>query len=572
MTLTYGVAIVPGVARGEIVNVARAVGPRAASNDASASLRVVDDLFRDEAFLVGRVAFGSCGAAGAAEADGFGGARVYLEDGRYAVSDSAGRFHFEGVRVGTHVVQLDLDSLPATVELAPCASDSRFAGTAFSRFVTLAPGELGRVDFYLLSKSGRSSTSRARGDWVRRAACAAGAAVRSPARASRYSRASRRRRRCPRSTSIRSRRVRLAMAARGSLARDPEREGGGAARGRGAVELSLNGRPVSMLSFDGTATAATTGASLSRWRGLDLVDGPNLLAADVVDAAGRVRRFERALHFAGPPVRGELVAAGSRLAADGNERPVLAVRFVDRWGRPARPGSLAEFRVDAPYRSWFDVERLRENPVLTTRERAPTLKVGADGVARIELEPTTRAGEAVVTVRYADGREQTLRAWLEPARARLGARRARGGHDRLRQGARRARCRIVGRLRRRLLRRRAARVLREGQVKGSLLTVALDSDGGATPRRDARRHDRSRQVLHGVRRRDRAALRRRDARPPVLEARAPHVHGDGRRFRDRAHGYRARPLQPQPHGLQVGAPRRARELLRVREREPTRRS
>ncbi len=497
--LSYAVAVVPGAEPGEIVNVARAVGAHAASNEARASLRVVDDLFRDEAFLVGRVAFGSCGAADAAEGDGLGGVRVYLEDGRYSVSDDAGRFHFEGVSVGTHVVQLDLDSLPSTVEVVPCASDSRFAGTPFSRFVTLAPGALGRADFYVSSKAGLPGSERA----------APRDTERGSPRDSEFA---------PNTSAIWSDEVRVlpVVALRAPLdahgaseppsAEMPEIDVDTLApefawlwppedlspaipntkvavqhAATERVDLFLNGQPVSMLSFDGTATAPASGAALSRWRGLDLVDGTNVLAAEVVDPQGNVRRVERALHFAGPPVHGELVAAASRLTADGSERPVLALRFVDRWDRPARPGSLAEFRVDAPYRSWLDVERLRENPVLTTREETPTLKVGADGVALIELEPTTRAGEVVVTVHFAQGREQMLRAWLEPAPrdwVLVGLAEGTIGYDRVRGALEAAELDGVdadfydgGRL----------AFFAKGKVKGSLLTVALNSDGGATP-------------------------------------------------------------------------------------------
>jgi len=485
VVLSYGVAVVPGATPGEIVNVARAHGAGVASNEARASVAIVDDLFRDAAFLAGRVVFGSCGTTDAAETDGFGGARVYLEDGRYAVSDSGGRFHFEGVRPGTHVAQLDLDSLPAAVELVPCTADSRFAGTPFSRFVELAPGALGRVDFYL-RKVGRGDSDAGPDPnvsviWSDEPRALPVVALRgSPDREADATEAL--------SSEIPDFDVE-ALAPGFAWLWPPEDVSPAIPSTKVAVqhaaaervELSLNGRPVSMLSFDGTATAAANGAALSRWRGLDLVDGPNVLVADVVDPTGRTRRYERALHFAGPPVRGELVAAGSRLSADGNERPVLAVRFVDRWGHPARPGSLAEFRVDAPYRSWLDVERLRDNPVLTTRERTPTLRVGAAGLARIELEPTTRAGEVLVSLRYAEGREQTLRAWLTPAQrdwVLVGLAEGTIGYDTVRGAVETASADGLdvdyydgGRL----------AFFAKGRVKGSLLTVALDSDGSTTP-------------------------------------------------------------------------------------------
>ena len=70
--------------------------------------------------------------------------------------------------------------------------------------------------------------------------------------------------------------------------------------------------------------------------------------------------------------------------------------------------------------------------------------------------------------------------------ARLGARRARGGHDRLRHGARRAR-RGSGPTASTRTYYDGGRLafFAKGRVKGSLLTVALDSDGGTTPANEA---------------------------------------------------------------------------------------
>ena len=80
---------------------------------------------------------------------GLAGARIYLEDGTYVVTDENGKYHFEGIRPGTHVVQLDLASLPSGVRVIDCEKNSRFSGSAYSRFVDLKPGTLWRVDFHV---------------------------------------------------------------------------------------------------------------------------------------------------------------------------------------------------------------------------------------------------------------------------------------------------------------------------------------------------------------------------------------------------------------------------------------
>jgi outer membrane protein OmpA-like peptidoglycan-associated protein len=79
--------------------------------------------------------------------------RVYLEDGSFVISDKRGMFHFEGVRSGLHVVQLDLDSLPEGYEAFACTENSRFAGRSFSQFVETKGGTLWRTDFHVRKKT-----------------------------------------------------------------------------------------------------------------------------------------------------------------------------------------------------------------------------------------------------------------------------------------------------------------------------------------------------------------------------------------------------------------------------------
>jgi flagellar motor protein MotB len=81
--------------------------------------------------------------------DGVAGVRIYLEDGTYVITDENGKYHFEAVRPGTHVVQMDLSSLPAGMRVVECERNTRFAGSAYSQFVDLRPGTLWRVDFHV---------------------------------------------------------------------------------------------------------------------------------------------------------------------------------------------------------------------------------------------------------------------------------------------------------------------------------------------------------------------------------------------------------------------------------------
>lgn len=181
------------------------------------------------------------------------------------------------------------------------------------------------------------------------------------------------------------------------------------------VELQNNGAVVSPLNFDGVESNEAKTVSVSRWRGVDLRDGTNELVAVVRDSEGNeLQRMSRKVHYSGGAVRAEIVREASTLVADGRTHPVIAVRMIDSSGKPARPGTQGSFGVQAPYRSWFEVESLNDNKLVAVGSREPTFSVDADGLARLELEPTTQAGTAILRLRFSERRQQEIRVWLEP--------------------------------------------------------------------------------------------------------------------------------------------------------------
>jgi hypothetical protein len=182
------------------------------------------------------------------------------------------------------------------------------------------------------------------------------------------------------------------------------------------VRLTLNGAPVPDVVREQTLKDAAGTLAVARWRGVAITEGDNRLVAVLTDAAGaEVARLERTVHFGGVPVRAELDAAASTLVADGRTRPVLAVRLFDRFGRPARPGLGGTFRVEPPNRAWAEVEALRDNPLTATGPREPTWTVDSTGLVRLELEPTSRAGQAVARLNFGRNGSEEVRAWLAPA-------------------------------------------------------------------------------------------------------------------------------------------------------------
>ncbi len=182
INIRYVAEITAGATLGDAINNAQARGAGGASSlVARATVNIKEDLFRNRTLLLGRVievgntgpklAQTQAGAGGVPVASseaglcnaeqffgkGIEGARIFMEDGTYVRTDKEGKWHIEGVRPGTHVVQLDVKSLPDGYEPVLCEDNTRHAGRAFSQFVNVRGGTMWRADFYVRN-TGKSST------------------------------------------------------------------------------------------------------------------------------------------------------------------------------------------------------------------------------------------------------------------------------------------------------------------------------------------------------------------------------------------------------------------------------
>jgi uncharacterized repeat protein (TIGR01451 family) len=118
------------------------------SNLAEVTIMIRDELFTNRSFLAGRVVqLKTCGDP--ASEVGVPGVRLFLEDGTFIITDQEGRYHVEGLKPGTHVVQLDPVTLPAHLKPVLCDDQTRFANNPSSRFIDLQGGTLWQADFYL---------------------------------------------------------------------------------------------------------------------------------------------------------------------------------------------------------------------------------------------------------------------------------------------------------------------------------------------------------------------------------------------------------------------------------------
>ena len=346
-------------------------------------VRIARDTLSDRMTIIGRITDGGCtvdpdkpALSGAEGANGIGGVRVMLEDGSYSVTDPDGRYHFEAVLPGTHVVQMDPSTLGPSLVPANCALNARSGSNPLSRFVEGQGGALFRVDFRATSginpalgatKSparikavGEAVAAGAERNWFDGEA--PGVAWLFPAP----------------DHNPRTKAVRVA------IKHLPDQ----------TVTLFSNGKLVSPLALDGTRKNGDGSVAVTLWRSLDLGDRNTHFRAEVRDANGViVERLDRTVHYASNAMNATLVREKSVLIADGVTRPVIAVRMTDRDGRPVHHGLVGDFAVPAPYHPAVEADAQAARQLAGLERARPVWRVdGEDGIAYIELEPTTAPG------------------------------------------------------------------------------------------------------------------------------------------------------------------------------------
>ena len=399
--LTYLTEVRPDARPGDAINTANAIDSRgAASNTADVAVRIERDGIDDRFTIIGRITDGGCSVS-PANAKGIAGVRVLLEDGTYTVTDRDGRYHFEGIRPGLHVVQVDPSSFPLDMAPVDCARNTRTAGSDISRFVEGRGGALKRADFRAAKGEVREQSVREQFQMPEIASdqTAAGAdrnwtEGQEPGIGWLFPAIDQN----PRVRSLRA-----------AIKHHPEQR----------VELTLNGEAINPLSFEGKSKSADGKIHVSVWRGLDIRPRGNRLVARVYNADGTLaEELTRDVHYSASPLNAELLPDQSILIADGITRPVLAVRLTDRDGRPAHHGATGDFDVPDPYAPAIEVDAQQANQLAGLDRGRPVWRVEGDkGIAYIQLAPTTASGTLSITFPFRDGeveREQRLETWLEP--------------------------------------------------------------------------------------------------------------------------------------------------------------
>ena len=430
--VTYAMSVRPDAAPGRALNNALVTDLLGRTARAQVPVDIQRDTIADRMTIIGRITAGSCTIDD--PRPGIPGVRVMLEDGSFAVTDADGRYHFEGVVPGSHVVAVSRMTLPEGAKLIDCHRSTRNAGSTSSRFVIGQGGTLQVADFHAIVP--QSALTQA-GDATQAGADdAAARAISELGEASGLSgeRAS--------SRAINT----SASAAAIAATTTPEAVQDWLALGDGpdgwlsptinanprapavkvairhrkgqTIALRVDGEAVSPLTFDGVQESAGRYA-VSVWRGVRLETDRTVLEADIINSFGvKNQTITREVFFTKTPAKVELVPELSNLVADGRTRPVVAVRVLDRNNRPLREGIAGEFTLNAPYESAEQLDRQQLNQLTGLGASGARWVIGGEqGIALIELAPTMVSGSLRLGFTFNDGeivRQQELEAWIEP--------------------------------------------------------------------------------------------------------------------------------------------------------------
>ena len=451
-TLTYVGSVTSNAPIGDAINEVSVRAGGVTSPIAKAGVRIEGGLFSDAVTIIGRIVTGSC-LPNSPDAIPVPGVRVLLEDGTYVVTDLNGQYHIENVRPGLHVAQMDRNSIPDGYTASECADNTRRAGSGMSQFVDARGGALWRADFFLKKEEGANHEAAPVGKSITTIPERREFEILSPnSSAQQFPETTLTAPVLGESEAVADATALEEQPALPTISEDSKSDDSISAAGgntdwslkangssdilfpapdynprspstrvvvahgmKDKVSILLNGEPVNPLLFDGSSANPSETGRVAIWSGLPLENGENLLEAMIEKEDGSVLRLERVIAYVNQAHSAEIVDEQSVLIADGQTKPVIAVRLTDRRGRPVRSGVSGRLDLSSPYVTAASVQNRRDSQLIqqTASSSATWTVTGDDGIALIELAPTTQTGEIRLDLhlredRNASGANNTL--------------------------------------------------------------------------------------------------------------------------------------------------------------------
>lgn len=311
------------------------------------------------------------------------GIKVYLEDGTYTLSDEKGKYHFEGIKKGTHVVQVDTTSLDSVYKIK----------NSFSKIVNLSYGGIRGVDFDLEKKSKKEQESIKKIDSYS------------------YKMDIKKIEKMPKFSSLsipkKPKKPKILWPPKDYVPSMPSLKIALLHKIDDKPKLYLNHEEVDILNFDTMIYSKDKKWAISIYKGVDLIGGNNLIEVSLSK-----KSLKRDIWFSTIPVNAEIIESKSYLYADGVHSPVIAVKFYDESERYIRNGVQGIYSIEEPYRSISSVEAMQKNPLSSTKIKDKYVIV-SEGIAYLKLQPTTISGELKLHFKM-HNRDYILKTWIKP--------------------------------------------------------------------------------------------------------------------------------------------------------------
>lgn len=349
------------------------------SNTSEVKTKIKDD-FSNKSLILGSVKMDGVGV---------GGVRFYLQDGTSVLSDRFGKFHFADKLLGSYVVSID-----TKFSLKKCEGNTRSLGSLTSRFVNTRSSHIQKVTFCLKDNELKKDENITKKFKI-------------PHRVDEN---------MPKFSSLDFDKYKedevFLWPKEDFVPSMPSVKVAFLYSSKDKMHLYLNGKKVDMINFDGDIKSKNQKRVISTYRGVDIVDGTNIFEAKILDKNKDVKRvIKRKIHLSTTPVKAKILKDKSYLVADGKNSPVIAVQFFDNFGYPIRSGKVGTFRLYKPYMSQNTLNRLKDNP-LAKISGDDKYTITNDGIAYIELQATSNAGEVKLQFPFQNQNEYT-KAWLK---------------------------------------------------------------------------------------------------------------------------------------------------------------
>lgn len=347
------------------------------------------ELMRDKSTIVGRVS---------ADGKPVENVRLYMEDGTFTLTDEHGEYNFAGIERGTHVVKLDRDSLDEIYTIGSCEESVQSAGDQDSQFIKTLSGTLHRSDFCLNIKDKKEEEDQFGID-TKEVFMLENQSQKMPQYDEEWLSKENDKFEFvwPSESYIPS------TSAVNIVVKHNEKH---------LVTYLVNGKVVDPVHFDKKLTDEK-GKALTIYKGVHLKEGDNSVVCQIKDDLGNlVDEITKKIHYSGMPVRAKVITEYSNLVADGKHIPVIAVKFFDRDGYPVHADIVGKFKISQPYRGYRRLDATGQNP-LSKSSTGEDYVIVDGGMAYIKLEATTKAGEATLSLPFAN-RTEELKVWLKP--------------------------------------------------------------------------------------------------------------------------------------------------------------